>query len=295
MSAVADLDKIIDQSPRVRTLKKALKTAADLAGPAMDLYRPYVDGLDNLPRDGRFLLVGNHTQTANAEVMLSSYFVYRHLGRRVRPLAERGMGRARGVVGDLMAAYGGVVGSPASAQELMRHNETILVFPGGGREIGKFKGEEYQLKWQRRAGFAREAIAGGYPIVPMGLVGGDDIYRSIVTRDSLLGRLNRTVSEKLSGKQDMVMTPLVLGWGPTLIPSPQRMYLRFGDPVDTTKPTGVSDDEWISSVKKATQTALEGILADLLKIRESDPYRHLNPLARHRAVQPAAVSDTNDV
>jgi 1-acyl-sn-glycerol-3-phosphate acyltransferase len=166
----------------------------------------------------------------------------------------------------------------------MRHNETILVFPGGGREIAKFKGEEYRLNWNGRSGFARVAVENDYPIVPVGLVGGDDIYKSLVTRDSVLGRLSQAASAKLSGRADMAM-PLMHGIGPTLIPRPQRMYLRFGEPIETTKPNRVSTEDWVASVRKDTQQSLEAILAELLAVRASDPFRELNPLAWASAVK----------
>jgi 1-acyl-sn-glycerol-3-phosphate acyltransferase len=158
------------------------------------------------------------------------------------------------------------------------------VFPGGGREIAKFKGEEYHLNWTGRAGFARIAAENDYPIVPVGLVGGDDVYKSLFTRDSVMGRLSRTVSTRLSGNSDMAM-PLMRGVGPTLIPRPQRMYLRFGRPIETRRPNGASADEWVGSVKQRTQDSLEAILDELLEVRAGDPFRELNPLAWTRAVQ----------
>lgn len=279
-------EQIIDQPARVQTLRRVLDSLSSRGGPAVDFCRPYVEGIEGLPRDGRFLLVGNHTQ-GGMEVFLISHFVRRTIGTRVRPLAERGMGNMRGPIADLAAAYGAVVGAPENAHELMRNNETILVFPGGGREIAKFKGEEHTLNWRGRAGFARVAIANDYPIVPVGLVGSDDMYRSFLSRDSRWGQLSLALSEKITGRKDMPM-PLMHGIGPTLIPRPQRMYLRFGTQVDTTKPAGVSDDGWVALVKQATQTSLETVLADLLKIRAEDPYRRLNPLARRRAAQPPA-------
>jgi 1-acyl-sn-glycerol-3-phosphate acyltransferase len=241
-----------------------------------------VRGLENLPADGRFLLVGNHTQSGN-EVLLIPHFVRRAIGTRVRPLADRRFGETRGFGRDLIAAYGGVIGAPETARELMRHDETILVFPGGGREIGKFKGEEYTLSWHGRSGFARIAAENGYPIVPVGLVGGDDVYKSLIRRDSALGRLTLAVSAKLSGRTDTAM-PLVRGVGPTLIPRPQRMYLGFGEPIDTTKPKRTSVENWVASVRDSTQQSLETILTDLLTVRADDPFRELNPLAWPRAV-----------
>lgn len=74
----------------------------------VDLYKPYVDELHNLPRDGRFLLVSNHTQTS-PEPFLIFYLVRR--GR----------------------------GASETARELMRHNQPILAFRGGGRGIPSSK------------------------------------------------------------------------------------------------------------------------------------------------------------
>ncbi|GJO25133.1 membrane protein [Mycobacterium marinum] len=282
-------EAIMSPPRRVEFLRGALDRTQDGIAPLIDLFRPHVTGLETLPANGRFLLVGNHTQLVGGEVLLVPHFVRRAIGSRVRPLADRRFGRRRGFGYDLMTAYGGVVGAPESARELMRHNETILVFPGGGREIAKFKGEEYHLNWNGRNGFARIAAENDYPIVPVGLVGGDDVYKSMVTRDSTLGRLSQAVSVKLTGRSDMAM-PLMRGMGPTLIPRPQRMYLRFGEPIDTTQPDGRATQDWVESVKKSTQHALETILAELLSIRAGDPFRALNPLSWASAAKAEATS-----
>jgi 1-acyl-sn-glycerol-3-phosphate acyltransferase len=286
MTARVNIDAIMNQPRQVRVLRRAVEIIADRAAPVVDLCRPYVDGLQNLPADGRFLLVGNHTQ-AGTEAFLIPYFVRRVIGARVRPLADRNFGNMRGPAGELFAAAGAVVGAPETARELMRHDEPILVFPGGGREIAKFKGEEYTLLWQGRAGFARLAAEHDYPIVPAALVGGDDVYRSLITRDSRWGVLSRRLAEKLSGRSDVAL-PLMRGIGPTLIPRPQRMYLRFAAPIDTTKPARVSDETWVATVKQKTQQSLEQTLGELLEIRSSDPYRELNPLAWRSATQSQA-------
>lgn len=280
-----NIDVIMNQPERVQAWRRVAETVADRVGPLVDVSRPYVDGLENLPADGRFLLVGNHTQ-GGIESVLIPYLVRRAIGMRVRPLADRGIGRMRGPIADLVAACGVVVGAPETARELMRHDEPILVFPGGGREIAKFKGEENTLRWQGRAGFARVSVENDYPIVPVGLIGGDDMYRSLTTRDGLWGRLSQGISKKLSGRADMAM-PLMHGIGPTLIPRPQRMYLRFGAPITTTKPARVSAAKWVDIVKQNTQESLEQVLADLLAVRAHDPYRELNPLAWLNATQPS--------
>lgn len=277
------MSDLVNQSKRVQALSKAIFTVADRLHPVVDLCKPYVDGLENLPRDGRFLLVGNHTSFGMAEIVLIPYFVHRELGVRVRGLAERRLASQRGLPGDLLAAAGAVVGNQENGSQLMRHGETLLVFPGGGREMPKFKGEEYQLFWNGRSGFARLAIAHDYPIVPVGLVGGDDVFHSFVERDSAWGRMGRLVSKHVL-RQPEVNIPLIHGIGPTLIPRPQRMYLSFGTPIETSKPARMSAAKWEATVKQRTQTALESLLADLQDLRSSDPFRNLNPLGWQSAL-----------
>jgi 1-acyl-sn-glycerol-3-phosphate acyltransferase len=280
-----DIANVMSPSPRVQAMTRRIFGNARALNPFVDLYRPYIDGVEMLPADGRFLLVGNHTSFGIAEVFFIPYVVHRELGVRVRPLAERRIAAMTGIQGDLLAAFGGVLGHPETAAELMRHGETVLVFPGGGREMSKFKGEEYRLKWDGRSGFARVAIANDYPIVPVGLVGGDDVYRSLATRDGLLGKLSQALSSRLTGEPDMAMAP-VRGIGPTMIPRPQRMYLRFGTPIDTTRPSRTRATAWEAAVKERTQSGLETILRDLQELRQTDPYQSLNPLAWRTARMP---------
>lgn len=52
-----------------------LRTFADNLGPVGDVYKPYVEGLEHLPVDGRFLIVGNHTMFSMAEILLIPYYV----------------------------------------------------------------------------------------------------------------------------------------------------------------------------------------------------------------------------
>ena len=280
-----DIERLTNQPPRVEALRKAIFTVAGGLTTAVDLSRAYVDGLENLPADGRFLLVGNHTSAGWPEIVLTPYFVHRHLGVRVRGLADQRITQMKGFRRDLAEAAGAVPGQPDVGAELMRRDETILVFPGGGRDMLKFKGEEYQLQWQGRSGFARLAIAHDYPIIPVGLVGGDDVFHSLVARNSAWERMTRNVGERLHGLSG-VGVPVMRGLGPTLVPRPQRMYLRFGQPILTVRPARAKVDRWEAVVKQRTQDELEIILADLQGLRQNDPFRNLNPLRWGAALRP---------
>lgn len=284
MSSMTNPDTLIDQPARVQTLRRAVEFLADNLDPILDTYQPYVDGLSNLPRDGRFLLVGNHTRVG-LEGVLIPYVVRREIGIRVRPLTDRMFASMPWPVPDLLAACGAAVGAPDNVGALMCNNEPVAVFPGGRREITKFAGEEYRLLWGDRAGFAALAVANDYPIVPVASVGGDDVYRSVTTRDGRWGRLTEGVTRLVTGKSGMGL-PLWRGVGTTLIPSPQRIYLQFGHPITASEAAGITAEERVADVREQTRLSLEAGLAGLLTVRNSDPYRDLNPLHHAAAVRP---------
>lgn len=272
-------------SGRIEQLERWILELARLWEHVRPIYKPYVEGLANLPADGRFLLVGNHTAFPSTEIMLVPYEVYRQIGHKVRPLMDRNFGRTKGLPADVLKAAGAIIGTPEGTRALMHANEPVMVFPGGAREIGKGKDELYTLLWGERAGFARLAVENAYPIVTAAVVGGDDVYRILTTRHGRWGRLNKAVADLAGGRQDMTMH-LMRGIGPTLLPRPQRLYARFSAPIDTTMPDGVPSEEWVAEVRELTKSSLEADLADLQRIRSTDPFRHLAPWAWRSAVMP---------
>ena len=63
-------DHLVNQSDRIKSLQARIFGIAGRLDPVVDLCKPYVDGLADLPRDGRFLLVGNHTSFGLAEILM---------------------------------------------------------------------------------------------------------------------------------------------------------------------------------------------------------------------------------
>ena len=120
-----------------------------------------------------------------------------------RRLAIRGLGEHAHytvpIWRDLLAKGGMVRGTRDNVRALMRDRQTILVFPGGSREVNKRRGQQYQLLWRERIGFARLAIEHRYPIVPFAAVGVDDMLDVIVDQNTpVYGQLARAY-EKLLG------------------------------------------------------------------------------------------------
>jgi 1-acyl-sn-glycerol-3-phosphate acyltransferase len=120
----------------------------------------------------------------------------------------------------------------------MEAGEHVMIFPGGGREALKRKGEAYQLQWKQRTGFVRFAVQYGYPIIPFGSVGGDNSFSILLDgNDILKSRLGKFLESKgviqKYFKGGDLIPPIVRGIGPTMIPRPEPFYFSFGEPIDT--------------------------------------------------------------
>jgi 1-acyl-sn-glycerol-3-phosphate acyltransferase len=176
-------------------------------------------------------LVGNHTIYGFLDLPFRIAEIWKQRRRAVRGLGEHAH-YAVPIWRDLLAVGGMVRGTRDNVRALMRDRQTILVFPGGSREVNKRRGQEYQLLWRERIGFARLAIEHGYPIVPFAAVGADDMLDVIIDQNTpIYGHLSR-LYERLIG---FPTPPIVRGVGLTPIPRPERLYSWFGDPIDTTR------------------------------------------------------------
>ena len=149
----------------------------------------------------------------------------------------------------------------------------ILVFPGGAREVNKRRGQQYQLLWKERIGFARLAIEQGYPVVPFAAVGADDMLDVIVDRNTPIYGQLAGLYEKLLG---FPAPPVVRGVGPTPIPRLERLYFWFGEPVDSARFGSRFDDtEAARALRDQVRQAILVGIESLRDERDQDPHRSL--------------------
>lgn len=252
-------------------------TAAQLhrqLAPVRAWFSPRFFGLDDLDLRRPALLVGNHTLfTMDAPLMLSA--IYSRHGTLVRALGDHFHFRIPGW-GDLVRKMGGVEGTPENCAELMRQGQHILVFPGGAREVNRRKGEDYDLIWKQRTGFARMAIQHGYDIIPFAAVGPNETFKILVDANDVMGSglwrwLDRhtDVGQRVRGGD--LLSPLVRGIGPTLLPRPQRFYFGFGERIPTAHlQCAQPDHDSLWAVRRQTEQAIGKLVADLKRERAED-------------------------
>lgn len=235
-------------------------------------FRPRFHGLDNISADRPTLFVGNHTIYGVLDAPLMLARIYKEKGVLVRALADHFHFEVP-LWRDMLIRSGGVDGTRPNCRALMQAGEHVLVFPGGGREVAKRKGEQYQLTWKKRTGFARMAIENGYPITPFASLGPDDAFDILIDADDISGSavghaLRRSgLYEGLLRNGDMIM-PIARGLGLTSLPRPERFYFGFGKPISTKKYQGMEDDpEALMELRTKVERAIKRKMKELEAVR----------------------------
>ncbi len=244
-----------------------------LLEPWRKLVAPKFLGFERIPDERPLLFVGNHTLYG----VLDIGFLWRELWQKkqifLRGLADHAHFKIP-FWRDMLAHWGAVDGTRENCAALMEAGETILVFPGGAREVAKRRGEEYRLIWKERLGFARMAILHQCTIVPFASVGVDDAFEIVLDANDLLASPLGGLLRKLNVREDFI-PPLARGLGPMMLPRAERFYFEILPPIET---RGLEQtDEAARLLRDRTRDAIQAGLDNLLALRERDPKRRLGP------------------
>ena len=179
----------------------------------------------HVPRRGGALLVSNHAGVlpfdgAMIKVALFEHGVDRH---------------ARALIADwfftlpmlswFLRRSGQTIGHPQDTQRLLRSGELVLVFPEGVKGTGKLWSERYRLRRFGRGGFVEAAIRARVPIVPISVVGSEELYPMLADVRPLA---------QLTGFPYFPLTPTWPWLGPLgLVPLPSKWRIEFHKPVRT--------------------------------------------------------------
>ena len=183
-------------------------------------------GARNVPSHGRALLVANHAGILPWDAtMISVGMLREHPLPRYPRFMVLDWAFALPYVSVAMRKLGGVVASPYNALRLLEEDELVAVFPEGVKGAGKPFKERYRLQRFGRGGFVELALRTGAPIVPVAVVGSEEIYPMIAN----LRRLAR-----LLGFPYFPVTPTFPALGPLgAIPLPSKWVIEFCPPIET--------------------------------------------------------------
>jgi len=215
--------------------------------------------IENVPSEGPALLVANHSGGLPYDGAMLLYGLYRNhpRHRRVRPLIANFAFRA-GWMANVVSRIGGVRASTETALPLLAAGELVAVFPEGLKGVGKMFRERYRLARFGRGGFVRLARQAGVPLLPVAIVGAEEIH-------PVIGKITR-FAEPL-GIPYIPITPTFPWLGPLgLLPVPTKWTIQIGPAIPPPDP---DDEVGTTRVAEAVRTAIDGMIADLLAQRRS--------------------------
>jgi 1-acyl-sn-glycerol-3-phosphate acyltransferase len=175
------------------------------------LFRPWVEGVENLPKDGAAILASNHLSFSD------SIFLPLSVPRRITFLAKSDYFTGRGLKGRLTAGFmkgagqvpidrsGGRASEAAlrKALEILGDGDMLGIYPEGTRSPD---GRLYRGK----TGIARMALEAGVPVIPVAMINTFDVQPP--------GQV---------------------------IPKIQRIGIRIGEPLDFSRYEGMESDRFV--------------------------------------------------
>jgi 1-acyl-sn-glycerol-3-phosphate acyltransferase len=223
-------------------------------------FRVEVIGAHNLPDETGALLVANHSGTFPIDAMMTAVAVRDNhpRGRFLRMLGADLIFKTP-VLGSFARKSGQTLACNADAERLLRDGHLVGVWPEGFKGIGKPFRDRYKLQRFGRGGFVSAALRTGTPIIPVSIVGAEEIYPKLADLKPLA---------RLFGFPYFPVTPLFPHLGLLgLVPLPSKWFIEFGEPIRTDEfEAGAEDDPMLvfnitDQVRESIQQTLYRLLS----------------------------------
>jgi 1-acyl-sn-glycerol-3-phosphate acyltransferase len=203
-------------------------------------------------------MVGNHSGTLALDAMMLSVALRdQHPNDRHLRLLGADLVFRVPVLSELARKAGATVACNPDAERLMSSGELVGVFPEGFKGIGKRYADRYKLQRFGRGGFVSAALRTGTPIIPVAIVGAEEIYPMMADLKPLA---------RLLGVPYFPVTPTFPWLGPLgLVPLPSKWMIQFCPPIPTAHLTEFADDPMVvynlaDQVRETIQTTLHTLL-----------------------------------
>jgi 1-acyl-sn-glycerol-3-phosphate acyltransferase len=174
-------------------------------------------GVENVPTEGRCMLVGNHSGgfALDAGMLAAACFWELEPPRLAQAMVDRFVYRLP-FLSPWMSRLGQFAGLPEHARRLLADERLLMVFPEGTRGTAKTYKDRYSLV-RFGTGFLRLCLATNCPIVPVAILGGGEAVPTAVNLYKL---------GKLFGTPYIPLTPYLIP-----APLPAHIMIRFGEPL----------------------------------------------------------------
>ena len=221
-------------------------------------------GMEHVPADSGALIVANHAGTLPFDAimtkvaLLDEHPAHRHLRELAADLALKVP-----IIGPLARKTGNTLAHEEDARRLLASGELVGVWPEGFKGIGKLYQDRYKLQRFGRGGFVEVALRAQVPIIPVAIIGAEEIYPMLA---------NVKFLARLFGFPYFPITAQFPLLGPLgMIPLPSKWVIDFGEPIDTTAygPEGADDPMLVFELTDRVRDTIQQMLYRNLMGRRS--------------------------
>jgi 1-acyl-sn-glycerol-3-phosphate acyltransferase len=187
-------------------------------------WRVQVSGIENIPEEGRALLVSNHSGQLPFDGSMVGLAIFNeHPTQRIVRTLYADWFPTLPVISALFVKLGQTLATEENGIRLLESEQLVAVYPEGYKGIGKLFRDRYRLARFGRGGFVQMALQTGAPIIPVSVVGAEETYISLAKSDFMA---------RLIGFPYFPISPTfpwlgLLGF----IPIPSKWYIDFGQAI----------------------------------------------------------------
>jgi 1-acyl-sn-glycerol-3-phosphate acyltransferase len=178
-------------------------------------------------------------------------------GRGVRPFVDEWLMNLP-VVGAALEGLGVERVGRARVRRALEEGETAIVFPEGRAAVARPYIDAYRVGRFTRDGLLRTALEARAPIVPIAIIGVDEVHPVIA----------RLAVPRVLASLGIPALPVT----PTLVPLPTKWRLFVGDPLDVAarhRPDDARDAATVRALATQVRERLQGLVSDGLRRRRS--------------------------
>ena len=226
-------------------------------------WRVEVIGNERIPATGPALLTCNHAGTLPVDGVVLRSLVWRNEPHRHVRMLVADLGFTVPFFSAFVRKTGNTMACPEDALRLLEAGELIGVFPEGFKGVGKGWRDRYRLQRFGRGGFVEVAIRSGAPIVPVAIVGSEEIYPMIADVRPLARLLNLPY---------FPVTATFPWLGPLgLVPLPSKWIVEFCEPIPTDHlgPEAHTDPMVVFEITDHVRQSIQQTLLKNLRMRRS--------------------------
>ena len=213
-------------------------------------------GIQNVPKRGRALLVGNHSGgiAIDAAMVVMSCLLELDPPRLAQGMAEKFINRVP-FMNAWASRTGHLTGLPEHAERLLQDDRLVLVFPEGARGTAKLFRERNSLV-EFGSGFVRLSLKTKSPIVPVAVLGGGEAFPTIANAYSLGRALGAPY------------LPIVAYGLP--VPLPAKIEIEYGSPIHF-EGTGNEEDSTIRGYVERVKEVIASMIDAGARRRKGEP------------------------